>query len=226
MESGQGTEDIRNRSPTPRRAQSRDPGDGVRPPPARGRSPGSSPSPPDHRALREAAKLKEQNQNLQAELDERKRREEAQSTSRDRREASTLAFGSILEGPSEHSDAALAELIKLMEHPFDGVGLDPLQVDLIVDAAVAVHGDTLYCCAAGRVEVCNAAGAVRSNISFVEAEGQPVCVHVAGSGDEVFLAAASSRTSTSRSSRRSRPRTERSSRSRRSEEHTSELQSP
>lgn len=43
----------------------------------------------------------------------------------------------ILEGPSEHSDAALAELIKLMEHPFDGVGLDPLQVDLIVDAAVA-----------------------------------------------------------------------------------------
>ena len=38
---------------------------------------------------------------------------------------------------AEHSDAALAELIKLMEHPFDGVGLDPLQVDLIVDAAVA-----------------------------------------------------------------------------------------
>jgi len=75
-ESGQGTEDMRNRSPTPRRAQSQDPGDGVRPPPARGRSPGSSPSPPDHRALREAAKLKEQNQNLQAELDERKRREE------------------------------------------------------------------------------------------------------------------------------------------------------
>mmetsp|Transcript_88204 Transcript_88204/g.175193 ORF Transcript_88204/g.175193 Transcript_88204/m.175193 type:complete len:763 (-) Transcript_88204:8-2296(-) len=77
-ESGQASEgfDMRNRSPTPRRAHSRDPGDGIRPPPARGRSPGNSPSPTDHRALREAAKLKEQNENLQAELDERKRREE------------------------------------------------------------------------------------------------------------------------------------------------------
>jgi len=43
----------------------------------------------------------------------------------------------ILEGPSEHADAALAELVRLMERPFDHVGLDPLHVDLVVDAAVA-----------------------------------------------------------------------------------------
>ena len=43
----------------------------------------------------------------------------------------------ILEGPSENADAALAELVKLMERPFDHVGLDPLHVDLVVDAAVA-----------------------------------------------------------------------------------------
>ena len=43
----------------------------------------------------------------------------------------------ILEGPSQHADAALAELVRLMERPFDHVGLDPLHVDLVVDAAVA-----------------------------------------------------------------------------------------
>lgn len=69
----------RHRTPTPRRRQARalndaailDKSSGLK-----GRSPASSPSPPDHRAFREAAKLKEQNENLQAELDERKRREE------------------------------------------------------------------------------------------------------------------------------------------------------
>ena len=34
-------------------------------------------------------------------------------------------------------DAALAELVRLMERPFDHIGLDPLHVDLVVDAAVA-----------------------------------------------------------------------------------------
>jgi len=43
----------------------------------------------------------------------------------------------ILEGPEEHKEAALAEVTKLMEAPFDGIGLDPLHVDLTVDAKTA-----------------------------------------------------------------------------------------
>ncbi|KAK7242157.1 DNA polymerase theta [Aureococcus anophagefferens] len=43
----------------------------------------------------------------------------------------------ILEGPEQHKEAALAEVTKLMEAPFDGIGLDPLHVDLTVDAKTA-----------------------------------------------------------------------------------------
>jgi len=47
----------------------------------------------------------------------------------------------ILEGPAEHREAALAEVVAVMERPFDGIGLDPLLVDLTVDANTA---DTWY----------------------------------------------------------------------------------
>ena len=43
----------------------------------------------------------------------------------------------ILEGPAEHREAALAEVVAVMERPFDGIGLDPLLVDLTVDANTA-----------------------------------------------------------------------------------------
>ena len=43
----------------------------------------------------------------------------------------------ILEGPEEHKDAALDAVKTIMERPFDGVGLDPLHVDLTVDAKTA-----------------------------------------------------------------------------------------
>ena len=43
----------------------------------------------------------------------------------------------ILEGPAENSDAALAAVVRIMERPFDGIGLDPLHVDLTVDANCA-----------------------------------------------------------------------------------------
>ena len=42
----------------------------------------------------------------------------------------------ILEGPSEHADAAKAELVACMEQPFDDV-LPSLLVDLVVDAKTA-----------------------------------------------------------------------------------------
>ena len=43
----------------------------------------------------------------------------------------------ILEGPEEHKDEALAETKRLMEQPFDMIGLEPLHVDLTVDAKTA-----------------------------------------------------------------------------------------
>ena len=56
----------------------------------------------------------------------------------------------------EHAAAALAELVRLMERPFDHVGLDPLHVDLVVDAAVAGTGWPLV----KQVKVCVPAGSV------------------------------------------------------------------
>lgn len=47
----------------------------------------------------------------------------------------------ILEGPREHKDRAMAEVMRCMQHPFDGVGLLPLSVKLEVDAKTA---DTWY----------------------------------------------------------------------------------
>eukprot|EP00466_Bigelowiella_natans_P014472 jgi/Bigna1/33896/e_gw1.3.190.1 len=43
----------------------------------------------------------------------------------------------IIEGPEEHAEAALQEVISCMTAPFDGVGLRPLKVDLDVDAKYA-----------------------------------------------------------------------------------------
>jgi len=43
----------------------------------------------------------------------------------------------ILEGPTETADAALAEVRRCMEDPYDDVGLLPFDVDLIVDAKMA-----------------------------------------------------------------------------------------
>jgi len=40
----------------------------------------------------------------------------------------------MLEGPKEHRDAAMKEVRHLMENPFDGFGLNPLNVFLDVDA--------------------------------------------------------------------------------------------
>lgn len=47
----------------------------------------------------------------------------------------------ILEGPRESKDEALAEVMRCMQNPFDGVGLKPLSVKLEVDAKTA---DTWY----------------------------------------------------------------------------------
>lgn len=43
----------------------------------------------------------------------------------------------ILEGPIEHRDAAMAEVLNCMENPFDGLGLHPMRVKLEVDAKSA-----------------------------------------------------------------------------------------
>lgn len=43
----------------------------------------------------------------------------------------------ILEGPKEHRDVAMAEVIACMENPFDHFGLEPLDVHLDVDAKSA-----------------------------------------------------------------------------------------
>ena len=47
----------------------------------------------------------------------------------------------ILEGPKESAQQALAEVVRCMENPFDGVGLKPTEVELSVDANTA---DTWY----------------------------------------------------------------------------------
>ena len=47
----------------------------------------------------------------------------------------------ILEGPREQKDAAMAEVMRCMQNPFDGLGLLPLSVKLEVDAKMA---DTWY----------------------------------------------------------------------------------
>jgi len=43
----------------------------------------------------------------------------------------------ILEGPEEHRDAAMAEVLECMQNPFDGIGLMPMRVKLEVDAKSA-----------------------------------------------------------------------------------------
>ncbi|CAM9888723.1 unnamed protein product, partial [Laminaria digitata] len=43
----------------------------------------------------------------------------------------------ILEGPEESAQEALAETVRCMEQPWDGVGLKELRVDLLVDAKSA-----------------------------------------------------------------------------------------
>lgn len=43
----------------------------------------------------------------------------------------------ILEGPKEHRDVAMQEVIACMENPFDHFGLEPLDVHLDVDAKSA-----------------------------------------------------------------------------------------
>lgn len=43
----------------------------------------------------------------------------------------------ILEGPEETAEEALAETVRCMEQPWDGVGLKGLRVDLAVDAKAA-----------------------------------------------------------------------------------------
>ena len=43
----------------------------------------------------------------------------------------------ILEGPDEHVEKAMAEVISCMENPFDGHGLSKLDVHLDVDAKYA-----------------------------------------------------------------------------------------
>ena len=47
----------------------------------------------------------------------------------------------ILEGPRDSKDLAMAEVLKCMQNPFDGLGLTPLSVKLEVDAKTA---DTWY----------------------------------------------------------------------------------
>jgi len=47
----------------------------------------------------------------------------------------------ILEGPEDHVDEALEEVRRCMEAPWDGYGLTPLAVDLVVDAK---HAKTWY----------------------------------------------------------------------------------
>ena len=43
----------------------------------------------------------------------------------------------ILEGPVQHRAAALAEVVRCMQDPFDGLGLLPMRVKLEVDAKSA-----------------------------------------------------------------------------------------
>ena len=44
----------------------------------------------------------------------------------------------------------------------------------------AMHGETVFCAVSGRLEVCNVQGVVQSVLTFAEAEGHPVALHVAG----------------------------------------------
>ena len=52
----------------------------------------------------------------------------------------------------------------------------------------AIHGETIYAAVGGRLELCNLQGVVQSVLTFAEAEGHPIALHVSGA----FLAVATS----------------------------------
>ena len=47
-------------------------------------------------------------------------------------------------------------------------------------SACAMYGETVFCAVSGRLEVCSVQGVVQSVLTFAEAEGHPVALHVCG----------------------------------------------